>query len=60
MAGLLYDRSKGRKKMVKPYDKEFEANKKVAFKKTNKSVKDVAKDTNKTRRKRVKPTKGKI
>ena len=41
---------------VKPYDKEYVKDKKKAFSRTEKSVKAVAKDTNKTRRKVVKPT----
>lgn len=41
-----------------PYNKREVKNEKKAFGKTNKSVKPVAKDTNKTRRKMVKPTKG--
>lgn len=42
-----------------PYDREYVKDKKKAFANTNKTVKPVAKDTNKTRRKIVKPTKGK-
>ena len=43
-------------KMLKPYNKREEGNKKKAFAGTTKGVKAVAKDTNKTRRKMVKPT----
>lgn len=39
-----------------PYDRHEEKVTKRAFKSVNKSVKPVAKDTNKTRRKMVKPT----
>lgn len=42
-----------------PYDKREVKDKKKAFSKTAKTVKAVAKDTNKTRRNMVKPTKGK-
>lgn len=41
---------------VKPFNKRNTANAKKAFAKTAKDVKPVAKDTNKTRRKMVKPT----
>lgn len=41
----------------KPYNKRFKKNSNVAHDLTEKSVKPVAKDTNKTRRKMVKPTK---
>jgi hypothetical protein len=41
---------------VEPYNKRNVANSKKAFASTEKSVKPVAKDTNKTRRKMVKPT----
>ena len=41
-----------------PANKREVKNEKKAFAKTNKTVKPVAKDTNKTRRKIVKPTKG--
>lgn len=47
-------------KTLRPYDKEYVKNKKKSYSKTNKTVKPVAKDTNKTRRKMIKPTKGKI
>jgi hypothetical protein len=40
-----------------PYDRREEAVTKRAFRAVEKSVKPVAKDTNKTRRKVVKPTK---
>ena len=39
-----------------PYNRREEKDDKKAFKVTSKSVKPVAKDTNKTRRKMVKPT----
>lgn len=39
-----------------PYNKRYAELEKKAFKSTDKSVKPVAKDTNKTRRKIVKPT----
>jgi len=42
-----------------PYDRREEKVTKKAFKSVAKSVKPVAKDTNKTRRPRVKPTAGK-
>lgn len=42
--------------MIRPYDKKEVENKKKAFKRTVKSVKPVAKDKNKTRRKMRKPT----
>lgn len=45
---------------VNPYNKRQVKNAKKAFAKTEKSVKPVAKDTNKTRRKMKKPTKGGI
>lgn len=41
-----------------PYNKRPMKNKMKAMAKTEKTVKPVAKDTNKTRRKMVKPTKG--
>lgn len=41
---------------ISPYDKRKVMNSKKAKNKTEKSVKSVAKDTNKTRRKIVKPT----
>lgn len=47
-------------KILRPYDKEEDKNSKKSYRNTNKTVKPVAKDKNKTRRKRVKPTKGKI
>jgi hypothetical protein len=42
---------------VEPYNREQYAKAKKAMKSTEKSVKPVAKDTNKTRRKMEKPTK---
>jgi len=59
---LLYDRSKDKgqameKKDKSPYNSRAEADTKKAYKKQNKAVKPVALDTNKTRRKIVKPTK---
>jgi len=42
---------------VNPYNKREMKNDRKAFNKTEKTVKPVAKDTNKTRRKMVKPTK---
>lgn len=54
----MYNPPKG-KDMKKPFDKRENKDKKKAFANTEKSVKPVAKDTNKTRRKMVKPTKGK-
>ena len=55
---MLYDRSKDKGKAVdkNPYNRRAEKDDKKAFKSVNKSVKPVAKDTNKTRRKIVKPT----
>lgn len=44
-------------KAKNPYMKREVKNKDKAFKNANKAVKPVAKDTNKTRRKMVKPTK---
>lgn len=44
---------------VNPYNKREDKNAKKAFSETEKGVKPVAKDTNKTRRKMAKPTKGK-
>jgi len=44
-------------KKPNPYNKREVKDAKKAFGKTNKTVKPVAKDTNKTRRKMVKPTK---
>ena len=41
---------------VNPYDKRMKKDDKKAFAATKKTVKPVAKDTNKTRRKMVKPT----
>jgi len=41
-----------------PANKREVKNEKKAFARTEKTVKEVAKDTNKTRRKMVKPTKG--
>lgn len=43
----------------KPYNRREDKNAKKAFAKTEKGVKPVAKDTNKTRRKRFKMKKGK-
>lgn len=43
---------------VIPYNKRESGDSKKAFASTKKTVKPVAKDTNKTRRKMVKPTKG--
>ena len=48
---------KGRK--VNPFDKRKVKNSKKSMAMTEKDVAPVAKDTNKTRRKMVKPTKGK-
>lgn len=45
---------------TKPFDKMSKMNAKKAFAKTKSDVMPVAKDTNKTRRKMVKPTKGKM
>jgi len=42
-----------------PFNKREDKNAKKAFAKTKSDVKPVAKDTNKTKRKMVKPTKGK-
>ena len=47
-------------KKSNPFNKFEDKNDRKAFAKTEKSVKPVAKDSNKTRRKRVKPTKGQI
>lgn len=47
-------------KKVNPFDKREEKNDAKAFAQTENTVKPVAKDTNKTRRKRMKPTKGKV
>ncbi len=44
-------------KGINPYNKREEKNAKKSFSKTEKAVKSVAKDTNKTRRKMKKPTK---
>lgn len=49
--------SKGKSLDKNPYDRHEEKSMKKAFKSVEKSVKPVAKDTNKTRRKMVKPTK---
>ncbi len=46
-------------KKPNPYNKREVKNAKKAFARTEKSVKAVAKDTNKTRRKMVKPTRHK-
>lgn len=43
-------------KKPNPYNKREVKNERKAFGKTSKSVKPVAKDTNKTRRRMVKPT----
>lgn len=56
---LTMTKEKKMKGKVMPYDKREVKDKKKAFAKTNKTVKPVAKDTNKTRRKMVKPTCGK-
>ena len=45
-------------KKPNPYNRREVKNETKAFSNTKKSVKDVKKDTNKTRRKMVKPTKG--
>ena len=45
---------------INPYNKKENKNNTKAFAKTIKTVKPVAKDTNKTRRKMINPTKGKI
>ena len=55
---MMYDPPKRGKAMKKPFDKREDKDKKKSFSKTEKSVKAVAKDTNKTRRRMVKPTKG--
>jgi hypothetical protein len=47
-------------KKVNPFDKARSKDDERATLNTNKSIKPVAKDTNKTRRKVKKPTKGKI
>lgn len=57
---MLYHREKKSCGKIKPYDEREVKNKKKAFDKTKKTVKPVAKDTNKTRRKIVKPTKYKV
>ncbi len=49
-----------RSRKVNPFDRKMVKDDKTAVKNTNKSVKPVAKDTTKTRRKCVKPTKGNI
>lgn len=56
---MMYNPPKKGKDMKKPFDKRERADTKKSFANTEKSVKPVAKDTNKTRRKMVKPTKGK-
>lgn len=56
---MLYDRSKNKGQAMEdksPYNKRAEKDTKKAFKAVGKSVKPVADDTNKTRRKIVKPT----
>jgi len=45
---------------INPYDKRKVKNSKKAKDETEKGVKPVAKDTNKTRRKMVKPAKGNL
>jgi hypothetical protein len=55
---MMYDPPKRGKDMKKAFDKRENKDTKKSFSKTEKSVKPVAKDTNKTRRKQVKPTKG--
>lgn len=57
---MLYHREKKSSGKVVPYDQREVKNKKKAFAKTKKTVKPVAKDTNKTRRKIVKPTRYKV
>jgi len=57
---MMYNPPKKGKDMKKPFDKRENKDTKKSFGKTNKSVKPVAKDTNKTRRARKKPTSGKI
>lgn len=52
-------KSKTNKSVKNPYNKREEKDKKEAFKCVERGVKPVVKDTNKTRRPRVKPTKGK-
>jgi hypothetical protein len=47
-------------KKANPYDKREQKDDKKAFSKTEKTIKPVAKDTNKTRRKVKKPTRGNI
>lgn len=49
-------KSRGNALDKNPYNRRGEKVKKVAFKDIDRSVKPVAKDTNKTRRKVVKPT----
>lgn len=49
-----------KKESVHPLDKRKVKLEKISTKKVVKSVKPVAKDTNKTRRKMVKPAKGNI
>lgn len=56
---MTLSEKKKMKQKVKPYDQLEVKNEKKAFSKTKKTVKPVAKDTNKTRRKMVKPTRGK-
>jgi hypothetical protein len=57
---MMYNNSPKGKDMKKSFDKRESKNAKKSFNKTAKSVKPVAKDKNKTRRVRIKPTKGKI
>jgi hypothetical protein len=52
---MMYNPPKG-KDMKKPFDKRENTDTKKSFAKTEKSVKPVAKDTNKTRRSMKKPT----
>jgi hypothetical protein len=57
---MMYNPPKKGRDMKKPFDKRENKDTKKAFARTAKSEKPVAKDTNKTRRARKKPTKGKI
>lgn len=56
----MLEGNKMKSKKVNPFDKRMVKDDKKAVAKTEKSVKPVAKDTNKTRRKQKKPTKGSI
>lgn len=53
----MSDRPKGK---IAPFDKRKVGLSKKAMKQTDKSVKPVAKDSNKTRRKMIKPARGNI